>query len=146
MSQTYCHRTPFSLLLCASHTLPQSHDGFPFQVLGKLSLMGAHTVSKRIYQMPCPWHATCHSAQPNSPYQTAARSQACSATLERKQAREWILPVSVLQLKWDLKCCRTFQISECSLSWRWCVASPLDLWIAQSFAGDKNALMASTGL
>lgn len=80
-----------------------------FQILSEFCLMGAHTLSKRAYQIPCSCNATGHSL-----YQPTARSQACSAALGRKQVREWILLFSCLQFKQDFRCCRTFQTSECS--------------------------------
>lgn len=119
-STTQCPRPiaikPHFLFFFVLHAHFPSHDSFPFQILGELYLMGAHTLSKRIVHIPCPWHCARHRAQPNSPYKTAARSQACSATLGRKQAREWILLVSYLDFKQDVKCYRTFQTSECSPS------------------------------
>lgn len=78
------------------------------------SLMRSYTLSKRIYQSPCPWQATCHSPMVHTKLQPEARY--IQPPLRRKQTREWVPLVSYLQFKQDLKCCRTFQTSECSPS------------------------------
>lgn len=144
MSQTHCHQSPSSILLCVSHMLPvmmaflsKSHgNSIPWESCP----LGARSLPKRIH------HAlACHTPQGTAqgPLPTCSQKPDTFSQPGEK-ASEGMDTLSVLQFKRDLKRCRILQTSGFCHSGTWCRASRFDLWIAQSFGGARNVLMACT--